>query len=431
MYAQGPVQPDLTALTNAFQKVFVFLYRPNIQLQLLIALALCLFAWVVIERVVNPLGMRWLGKRYLMTMSATRSMRLSLPVLLADAIIQPLLPIVLLFAATLVLQSAGLTYGLLSRFIEALWLILLFRVLIACLYRAFDPSKVRRYYVRLLVPLLVVTLFLGAAANITNLTVLSQVVLLNLFENPVTLGALFTATVGLYLWINFVIALKDVLQAFFTHRMRADPGTTQATLTLVGYALIIAGVAYVLSQLRLQSTTIAALTAGLTVGIGFGLQEVFSNLVSGILILSERSLRPGDVIEMGGGVATIQKVSIRSTTVKTPLNMDMVVPNRVFLTAPFTNYTATDRLVKTVIPVTVAVTSNPTQVKDTLLTIANQNPRVLKSPAPTVNLFDYTLTNLVFRLTVAVADPMDITDVRSDLYCAIWDAFDQSQLKKP
>ena len=422
---------NLTPLFEVFDRLGIFLGRREVQIQLvaaLIALAAAQFVshllWQFLHRhgLVTPIVIPEPASVRRSSLTFIRALlRLLRPMTF------PLLGIGALLLTGRIMGWAGQLSGLVSGLSSALGVLLAFRALLGLLSAFFNPAKVRLYQTRLFAPLTVVVIFLTLLGNIVDLQDLADLVIVRL-GNPVTLGAVLLATIGLYFWIMIVAGLKDVLHHIMVTRFNTDTGSAEATLTLLRYMLIIVGVAFALSQLQLDSTTVAAITAGLSVGIGFGLQEVLSNLVSGILILTEKSIRPGDVIEFNGGVVTVSNVSIRATRVRTSLDTEIVIPNRSFLTAPFTTYTGTDKLVRVQVPVVVSYKNDPQKVVQVLLGVARANKDVLSNPAPAVNVAGYAVNTINFNLIVAVNEPLIMNRVRSDLYNAIWDAFTENNI---
>lgn len=422
---------NLNPLIEVFDRLGIFISRREVQLQIVVALVALILAQLVSRLVWRVLSRPGLATPILTPEpAAVQSSALAFiraVMRLLKPVTFPLLGIGALLLASQAMGAVGQLHGLVSRLAEAFGVLLAFRIVLGVLNAFFNPIKVRQYQTRLFAPLAIIVIFLNLLGNIVDLRTLSSLVVIRL-GNPITLGGLLTATVGLYFWIMLVGGLKDILQRLFVGRFKNDAGSTEATLTLLRYLLILIGVAFALGQLRLDGTTIAAITAGLSVGIGFGLQEVLSNLVSGILILTEKSIRPGDVIEINGGLVTVSNVSIRATRVRTSLDTEIVIPNRSFLTAPFTTYTGTDKLVKVQVPIVVSYKNDPQKVVKVLLGVAHAHARVLSDPAPSVKVAGYGSNTINFNLIVAVNEPLIMNDVRSDLYHAIWAAFTANEI---
>lgn len=130
----------------------------------------------------------------------------------------------------------------------------------------------------------------------------------------------------------------------------------------------------VFGTLGVNLTSLALIGTGLSVGIGFGLQQIIANFISGIVLLFEQSLRPGDVVEVNNQVGTVEKLNIRSTIIRTNDNVEIIVPNETFLTSQLTTYTKSDPLVRVSVPVGVGYDSNPKQVQQILMDTAVSHP---------------------------------------------------------
>ncbi|MCB0145415.1 MAG: mechanosensitive ion channel, partial [Caldilineaceae bacterium] len=153
------------------------------------------------------------------------------------------------------------------------------------------------------------------------------------FTNPITLGSLLFATVGFYFWYDGSGVIKDLLRFLIAPYTSADPGTVEASLTIGRYVLISIGILVVLAILGFDSTMLAFATGGLSVGIGFGSKEIIGNLVSGLMLLFEQSLRPGDIVSVEGQMGEVNNMGIRAVTVNTANNVEVVIPNQTFLTS--------------------------------------------------------------------------------------------------
>jgi potassium efflux system protein len=161
------------------------------------------------------------------------------------------------------------------------------------------------------------------------------------------------------------------------------------------------------------------MAAGLTVGLGFGLQEVFANFVSGLLVLFERPMRVGDVITIAGIEGTVARIRTRATTVVDWDHREVVIPNKTFITDKLTNWTLSDSTTRLVIKLGVAYESDPDAVRTLLLEAARAHAKVLKEPPPNCWCVALGASTLDFELRVFVADVLERNAVRNDLHAAI------------
>ena len=339
--------------------------------------------------------------------------------------------LITLSLAKLLLLNQGRFAGLLTLTIQLFWFLLGYRFCLCVLYLIAGETNTRLYRARLLAPILFLIIVARILGLVTPINKLAGVVFATIFQNSITLGELFIATVGLYLWVYGVWLVQDVSYRLITRFTTVEPGQVSASLTLGRYLLIILGVIVVLSQLGLDSTTLAAVTGGLSVGLGFGLREILGNFISGIGLLFEGSLRPGDVVEVDGEAATVKRVSIRSTTVRTLDNIEKIVPNQTFFTSTVTTYTGSDRVIRVLVPVGVSYRCDPEEVIKILLAVARQHPHVQTNPQPFVHLMGYGDSSVDFRLAVWINKPLKQWDVRSDLYREIWKALADHKIEIP
>ncbi|MCB0110041.1 MAG: mechanosensitive ion channel, partial [Caldilineaceae bacterium] len=156
-----------------------------------------------------------------------------------------------------------------------------------------------------------------------------------------------------------------------------------------------------------------------------------ANFISGILLLFERTVRPGDMIEVGGQKGVVDKLRMRSTVIRTFDNTEIFVPNKNLLTSSFTAYTQTDRVVRRLLDIGVSYNSDPTQVRNILLEVANRHGLVLKKPEPLVFFLGFGASSLNFQLAIWVDDPSHGLRVTSDLFFMIWNEFEKYDIEIP
>jgi potassium efflux system protein len=161
------------------------------------------------------------------------------------------------------------------------------------------------------------------------------------------------------------------------------------------------------------------LAAAITVGIGFGLQEIFANFVSGLIILFQRPIRLGDVITVGDVTGTVSQIQIRATTIKDWDNKSLLVPNKEFITGRVINWTLSDSVIRLVLPVSVAYGSDIQLAHHLLLKVAQENAQVLKDPVPSVFFKGFGESRLNFDLRVYIPSIDYWVNVQNDLNLAI------------
>jgi potassium efflux system protein len=225
------------------------------------------------------------------------------------------------------------------------------------------------------------------------------------------------------------------MSTFFTvaifPRMAEDPGVRYAVFTLCRYAVLGIGLLVSLSAVHLGVEQIGMVLAALGVGLGFGLQEIVSNFVSGIILLLERPIRVGDIVTVTGMSGKVDRINIRATTIINADNQSIIVPNREFITSNLVNWTHKDRIIRVKIELGVAYGTCPDRVADLLLTIAREDPDVLRNPVPGASLESFGDSALQFSLNVHVPDPSLAGRVRHRLSGEIQRRFKEAGIEMP
>jgi potassium efflux system protein len=209
----------------------------------------------------------------------------------------------------------------------------------------------------------------------------------------------------------------------FTVLRRLDAGASYAVVTLCQYALIAFGVVYASSAIGLQWSKLQWLVAALGVGLGFGLQEIVANFVSGIILLLERPVRVGDIVTVGDADGKVARIQIRATTIVTWERKELVIPNKEFITGRVLNWTLSDTKLRLFIPVDIAYGSDVRRARELILEAATENENVLEDPAPSVHFgaFGNDALNLELRCFVPSIDARLPTNTA--VHDAIYDKF--------
>lgn len=229
------------------------------------------------------------------------------------------------------------------------------------------------------------------------------------------LRAVFVAVLALVLAGN----LPSLLEIVVLSRMQLAHGSTYAITTLLSYLIGIVGFIVALAGLGLGWDKLQWLAAALSVGLGFGLQEIVANFVSGLIILFERPMRIGDVVTVGEVSGTVTRIRIRATTITDFDRKEIIVPNKVFVTDQFINWSLTDPVTRITVAVGVAYGSDLPLVRRLLLRVARENPRVLDDPAPQALFMSFGASTLDHELRVHVRSLDDRVPVVDELNRAI------------
>ena len=200
--------------------------------------------------------------------------------------------------------------------------------------------------------------------------------------------------------------LPALVELVLRSRTNMTPGARYTTSTLLSYVIVGTGIVAALSTLGLQWSQLQWLVAAMGVGIGFGLQEIIANFISGLIILFERPIRVGDIVTVGDKDGTVTKIRIRATTILDFDGRELLVPNKEFITGRLLNWTLSDPNVRLVVPVGIAYSSDVEQALRILTEVANDNPRVLDDPEPSIifSKFGDNALELVARFYISSLD---------------------------
>ncbi|ENO89166.1 mechanosensitive channel MscK [Thauera linaloolentis] len=221
------------------------------------------------------------------------------------------------------------------------------------------------------------------------------------------LGALVIATLALVLAGN----LPGLLEVLVLSRMKLAQGSAYAITTLLSYLIGGIGIVATLGTLGVSWDKLQWLVAALSVGLGFGLQEIFANFISGLIILFERPVRIGDVVTIGNLSGTVSRIQIRATTITDFDRKEIIVPNKTFVTGQLVNWSLSDTVTRVTMTMGVAYGSDLALTRKLLLQAAGENPRVLKEPAPLALLVAFGASTLDHELRLHVREIGDRTPV--------------------
>ncbi len=224
--------------------------------------------------------------------------------------------------------------------------------------------------------------------------------LLKLGETEITLWTLVYFLVLLLLLFYLTGKVKKLLLARVLVHTGIDVGARQAIASLMRYVLMFIGLLIIVQAVGINLTTLNVIAGAVGIGIGFGLQNIASNFISGLIILFERPIKVGDRIVVGDVEGDVVEIGARSTTVVTNNNIAIIVPNSIFIAEPVINWKYTDAKVRFEIPIGVAYGSHVRLVEKLLLEVAQENPDVLAEPAPDVCFREFGESSLKFILRV-------------------------------
>ena len=285
---------------------------------------------------------------------------------------------------------------------------------------------------RLLRPLYliaVLTILLDALGSLQDLAAMPLGVW---FGGAISLGNLATVLVVLYVLLVGLPLPAAALSLLVQRSLNMSEGSRRALDQILRYLIFSLGVVWAMGRLGFNQTGVLAIAGGLSVGLGFGIKEVFSNIISGLWLLIEGSVRPGEVLMHDGQVCEVRRLGPRATVLwRSSDNAELVVPNQTFFVTSTTTYTGTDRMRRCSLPIGVTSSQSPDAILALLPTIASSHADVLAVPAPGARLVELGKDRYGYSLEFSINDPLHADVVSADLRLAVCRRFQELGMDPP
>lgn len=261
---------------------------------------------------------------------------------------------------------------------------------------------------------------------------ITQFRLFSLSGADFTMGDVIYFVVSIALIIYIAGWIKNLLVNKILSRYQLDIGIRQSIGTIIRYIILIIGFFVIIQTAGIDLSALGLVAGALGVGIGFGLQNVTNNFISGIIILFERPIKVGDRIEVGEISGDVVRISARATSIITNDNISVIVPNSDFINSTVINWSHNDRMVRFNFPIRVSYKENPERIKSILLRVYEKNQGVLKNPKPDVLFDSYDEDCLNFILRVWTSEFINRPNVlKSQLYYDVFKTFREENVEIP
>lgn len=248
---------------------------------------------------------------------------------------------------------------------------------------------------------------------------------------PITMGSIFIAILIIIVTAQLVRNLPALLELAVLQHLDLTPGTGYAISTLTKYTITIIGIIFGFSMLGIDWSKLQWLIAAMGVGLGFGLQEIFANIISGLMILFEKPIRIGDTVTIRNLTGSITKINTRATTLTDWDRKEIIVPNKAFITEQFINWSLSDTVTRIVMTIPAPTDANSELVTNTILRAAERSTMILDNPAPEVYLVDLQQGIQIFELRVYAAEMGHRLPARHEIHQNILASFAEQGITLP
>jgi small-conductance mechanosensitive channel len=255
--------------------------------------------------------------------------------------------------------------------------------------------------------------------------------LLHVNQRPVTITSIVLGIIIILVFVFLSKWLRKIAKTRLFPKYELDEGIQLVILKLTHYLLVGLGIIVAVQSIGLNLTSLAVVFGLLSVGIGFGLQNVAANFVSGLIILFERPIKIGDRVTIGDVLGDVIEINLRATLIRTIDNVSIIVPNSEFISSHVINWSHRDPKIRVHMPVGVAYGSDVPLVIRSLLEVAQNHVEVLKEPPPKVWFNEFADSSLNFELLVWIAHPKRRLDIISELNKEIDEIFKKNEIRIP
>jgi potassium efflux system protein len=234
-----------------------------------------------------------------------------------------------------------------------------------------------------------------------------------------TLGQIVAC--ALLIWFSFIVSrfLRFLFEEDVYDRLKLSRGLPYAISAVLHYSILLLGFFFALAALGVDMTKFTILAGAFSVGVGFGLQNVINNFVSGLILLFERPIKVGDIVQVGDATGTVEKIGIRASVIRTQDGSEVIIPNGQLISGQVTNWTFSDRQRAIMIQISVPRTADQNRVAELLRQAASETPGVAATPPPQAFVVTMTSTTLSFEIRIWTDRFEDWMTVRGDLWATI------------
>ncbi|MGI5309346.1 mechanosensitive ion channel family protein [Rheinheimera sp. WS51] len=350
----------------------------------------------------------------------------------SQRILWPFTLALLLSLSSFILKKLNLPFLVINFLIPIVLALGVIRIILYILRKAFIASALAKTSETAIATMIWLIVILHLTELLTPLLTAMDNLSFTLGESKVSL----LAVIKLILVVIIAFTLAIWLAELFTQRLKRSKHISPSMQ--VGFSkfskvfLITLAFLIALNAVGINLSSLAIFGGALGVGLGFGLQRIASNFISGFILVLDRSIKPGDVISVGGNYGWVHELKARYVVVRNREGVDTLIPNENLITSEVINWSYDDRNVRLKIMIQISYNDDPEEAMAIMLRCADKSSRVLASPAPTVMLKSFADNGIEIELRVWIGDPeLGEDTVKSDIHVAIWRAFKEAKITIP
>lgn len=333
-----------------------------------------------------------------------------------------------------VFKAFGWPRELLLKITQLFWIILAFSFLSVLIRHIAKPGISRKAVRFILLPLVAVLLILQSLDMLMPVVSFARTHYLGLGEFQISIYGLLVGTVLIVLFYRLAIWVERLLESRFMPKTLGDESISPIPARLITYIILGLGIFIILDSVGINLTTLQILAGAIGVGVGFGLQRLFLDFFAGMILLGEKTLAPGHIVETDGEIGTVKRLGFRSFVVETLDHVSLVVPNSALIEKKMVNYTRDGDLVRITIPVPVSYSSNPREVEKALLAAGRRLEEKMDTmilPRVFFDGFGDSSLNFTLAIWVNLDSARQLVAIRTEMRYMVWDSLREHGITVP
>lgn len=347
-------------------------------------------------------------------------------------IVFPFSMLLVVFGGIVAMEGSGYQPEGLKIFVPLLLSLALIRFMVYFLRIGFAPGPGLKAWEHIISTAVWVIVALHLLGWLSGLTGAMDALAFSVGERKVSLLAVIKLVLSSALYIVVALWFAGVIEQRMQRSQYINAGMRVGLAKFLKLVLLVLAVFLALDAAGLDLATFAIFGGALGVGIGFGLQKIVSNFISGFILLADRSIRPGDVISIGDNYGWVRELRARYIVVRNRDGVETLIPNENLVTSEVINWSYSDKRVRVRIPVQISYSDDPEQAMAIMVEASKVNARVLTDPAPACRLMEFADSGIALELRVWLTDPQEgVGSIRSDINLAIWHGFKEAGITIP